>query len=132
MRVINRYIRDIKSCLPVVSKSEKNYLEILKSSLIHYKNNNPSFTYNDLIEEFGYPKDIAASYINEQSNGYVLKHIKVKNTIKYTCLILISIALLVGLWKAFLVYSDYKKSIESKITHIETTQVEVTNREKID
>lgn len=128
MRIINQYIRDIKYSLPVVGKNEKKYLDILKSSLVHYKNNNPLYTYDDLINEFGYPKDIAVSYISEQNDDYLLKHIKAKKTIRYTCIILIVIALFVGLWKGYLIYSDSKESEDSRITHIEITPPEEITR----
>lgn len=128
MRIINQYIRDIKYSLPVVGKNEKKYLDILKSSLVHYKNNNPLYTYDDLINEFGYPKDIAVSYISEQNDDYLLKHIKAKKTIRYTCIILIVIALFVGLWKGYLIYSDSKESENSRITHIEITAPEEITR----
>lgn len=131
MKIINRYIRDIKYSLPIVSSSEKKYLQILKSDLIRYKESNPSFSYEDLIEEFGYPKDIAASYINEQSNDYMLKHIKTKKIIKYTCLIVISIALLIGLWKGYLYYKGYQEAQSQNITHFITTPPEEISNEKI-
>lgn len=131
MRIINQYIRDIKYSLPAAGKNEKKYLDILKSSLIHYKNNNPLYTYDDLVSEFGYPKDIAVSYINEQNDDYLLKHIKAKKMIRYTCLILIAIGLIIGLWKGYLIYNDAKNSENSIITQIEITLPEEISNEKI-
>lgn len=82
MKCIDKYISDIKSLMPFNSKKEKEYLKQFKKDILQYKENNDNITYDDLTEQFGYPKDIVYGYLDMQNNDYILDRISIKNTLK--------------------------------------------------
>lgn len=132
MKCIDKYISDIKSLMPFNSKKEKEYLKQFKKDILQYKENNDNITYDDLTEQFGYPKDIVYGYLDMQNNDYILDRISIKNTLKKTCMILIILFAFLSLWKGYLIYIDYNDSIHSRYTNTETTEPEVIEREEYD
>lgn len=132
MKCIDKYISDIKSLMPFNSKKEKEYLKQFKKDILQYKENNDNITYDDLTEQFGYPKDIVYGYFDMQNNDYILDRISIKNTLKKTCMILIILFAFLSLWKGYLIYKDYNDSISYRATYTETTEPEEISNEKID
>ncbi|MEE0863496.1 MAG: DUF6120 family protein [Lachnospiraceae bacterium] len=132
MKCIDKYISDIKSLMPFNSKKEKEYLKQFKKDILQYKENNDNITYDDLTEQFGYPKDIVYGYLDMQNNDYILDRISIKNTLKKTCMILIILFAFLSLWKGYLIYKDYNDSISYRATYTETTEAEEISNEKID
>lgn len=132
MKCIDKYISDIKSLMPFNSKKEKEYLKQFKKDILQYKENNDNITYDDLTEQFGYPKDIVYGYLDMQNNDYILDRISIKNTLKKTCMILIILFAFLSLWKGYLIYIDYNDSISYRATYTETTEPEEISNEKID
>ncbi|MEE0965570.1 MAG: DUF6120 family protein [Bacilli bacterium] len=132
MKCIDKYISDIKSLMPFNSKKEKEYLKQFKKDILQYKENNDNITYDDLTEQFGYPKDIVYGYLDMQNNDYILDRISIKNTLKKTCMILIILFAFLSLWKGYLIYKDYNDSISYRATYTETTEPEEISNEKID
>lgn len=132
MKCIDKYISDIKSLMPFNSKKEKEYLKQFKKDILQYKENNDNITYDDLTEQFGYPKDIVYGYLDMQNNDYILDRISIKITLKKTCMILIILFAFLSLWKGYLIYKDYNDSISYRATYTETTEPEEISNEKID
>ena len=132
MKCIDKYISDIKSLMPFNSKKEKEYLKQFKKDILQYKENNDNITYDDLTEQFGYPKDIVYGYLDMQNNDYILDRISIKNTLKKTCMNLIILFANLSLWKGYLIYKDYNDSISYRATYTETTEAEEISNEKID
>ena len=110
----------------------ENEIKQFKKDILQYKENNDNITYDDLTEQFGYPKDIVYGYLDMQNNDYILDRISIKNTLKKTCMILIILFAFLSLWKGYLIYKDYNDSISYRATYTETTEPEEISNEKID
>lgn len=54
-----QYLKQAKNVVPDSLSNRNEILKLLKTSLINYTTEHPKHSYNDLIEEFGVPEDIA-------------------------------------------------------------------------
>ncbi len=90
-----QYLKHAKNAVPYSLTNRNEILNFLKSSLVNYTTEHPEHTYNDLIEEFGNPEDIAVLHL---SDSELLKIRKIK---KYNRIIIIT---LITLLTAFTVY----------------------------
>lgn len=127
------FIRDIYYIFSVrgKGKKEKEYIRRLIIMINEYNSDYPNATYDELTDKFGTPKDIYMDYLETVDYEYLLSKLKSRNMIRNTCLIVIVICALLGLWKGYLIYNDAIESEEQRPTHIETTKPEEINNEKI-
>lgn len=63
-KCINKYIKEVKHCFPFGYPGKKKIINELKTNLILFSNEYPTFTYNDLYDNFGSPNSYADSLIN--------------------------------------------------------------------
>lgn len=61
-KLCKTYIRRVKTLFPLMGKSERKYIKILKTNINDYLVDTPNSNINDLYKEFGSPKDIMNSY----------------------------------------------------------------------
>lgn len=130
MKESKRYFNEIKKSIPLESKRTRDFLKSLEYQIDEFQSDNPNCTYNDLILEFGFPEDIIASYFKESQSNELIRNLKIRKYIKYITLSIIAVVIALGAWKAYLIYDDAIKSSNSRITHIETTEPEVIEREE--
>lgn len=127
------FIRDIHYIFSIggKGKKEKLYIKRLIEMINDYESDYPNVTYNKLIDKFGTPKDIYIDYLETVDSKYLLDKLRTKKLIRNTCLVIIVICSLLGLWKGYLIYSDSKESENQRPTHIEITKPEEISNEKI-
>ena len=63
MNNIKKYIKNIWTIMPMHTKKEKFYLNELKKHLNEYLDDHPQCSYDDIVQQFGEPKDIVVEYI---------------------------------------------------------------------
>ena len=77
MNNIKKYIKNIWAIMPMHTKKEKFYLNELKKHLNEYLDDHPQCSYDDIVQQFGEPKDIVVNYIqNSDENGLYQKNTK--------------------------------------------------------
>ena len=72
MNNIKKYIKNIWTIMPMHTKKEKFYVSELKKHLNEYLDDHPQCSYDDIVQQFGEPKDIVVEYI--QSSDLVNLH----------------------------------------------------------
>ena len=73
MNNIKKYIKNIWTIMPMHTKKEKFYLNELKKHLNEYLDDHPQCSYDDIVQQFGEPKDIVVNYIQNSDENNEIK-----------------------------------------------------------
>ena len=125
-KLLYRYLRDIKVLLPISSKESKQFLKSFKEKIFLSIENKEWHDYNQLLEFFGTPSDIASSYLSELEFGEVLNQIKKRKIIIYVIYASITTVLLafcIGIYNLNIKYNNLAEGILN--LHMETTITEM-------
>lgn len=76
--VVKQYIKDVKTVLPCYGKQEKAFVKYLKQQLTDYMEQKPLITYNDLVNEFGYPANLIADYYQSSDEDALIHKLKIR------------------------------------------------------
>ena len=69
-KVSKRYIKDIRLFLKLYGKTERTFLRKMKERIQYYQMEHEGCSYEDLVEEFGTPPEVAAAYLNESDETF--------------------------------------------------------------
>lgn len=93
-----KYLADIKQLLYAKTPSRKILLKNLAQSIDSYTLEHPHFTYDDLVQNFGTPTDIAESYYESLNSKEIYKKTFSKKAIVIgISILLLGIILLIAL-----------------------------------
>lgn len=93
---IKKYIKYVKKIIPFYSKDKKEFLKLLTQKIIEFSNTQPNCTYQNIIDEFGSPNEVAGSYIESLENDDIIKQLNKKYIFKTLVTIIIFIS--IGIW----------------------------------
>ena len=112
---LKRYIRRVRHALPCGRKVKKQFVSQLRSSIADYLHENPDADFEAVQLHFGAPKDIAASYIQEQDTAALLSTMQIKK--KLLAIVAGTIALILLMWAGAIVCEmvDTHKSMHGTI-----------------
>ena len=119
-KYIRKYMKDIRTLFPTMGKDERDYLKGFKENVLDYVQENNVKSKEELFEEFGNPK-VVTEYLNRVDTEYLIKKIKRTTIIKRGILIIVMMFMGVNLYRATLIYKDYKESINARIYEERTT-----------
>lgn len=120
-KYIRKYMKDIRTLFPTMGKDERDYLKGFKENVLDYVQENDVKSKEELFEEFGNPKEVVTEYLNRVDTEYLIKKIKRTTIIKRGILIIVMMFMGVNLYRATLIYKDYKESINARIYEERTT-----------
>lgn len=120
-KYIRKYMKDIRTLFPTMGKDERDYLKGFKENVLDYVQENNVKSKEELFEEFGNPKEVVTEYLNRVDTEYLIKKIKRTTIIKRGILIIVMMFIGVNLYRATLIYKDYKESINARIYEERTT-----------
>ena len=80
--MIPKYIRRCKQLFPVYGKYEQQFLKRLQQQANEFLAQNPNITYEELVTQFGSPKDIVVGYYDTIDDDYLLKKLNLVKTIR--------------------------------------------------
>lgn len=128
---INKYLKQVMYFIPLPYKQKKEYTKLLENKILELEALYGTITYNDIVEKFGNPKDVASDFLSEMDTETLITRIKFSSFIKKMIIIILALASFVTVWICTLAYMDYKKAEEQIITEIEYTLPEELSNEKI-
>lgn len=121
---IANYYRDISTLLPIHSSNEKKYLNDFKKTLNEFSDEVPNASYKDIIDEFGEPKDVVISYLNNCNEDYLISKLRMRSIIFRISAIITLIAICLCLVYSYLFIIGYNEAKQQRITTTETTITE--------
>lgn len=84
---INTYLKELSNQLCCSGKEKKEILSSLKNRLSEFESEHPTaLKYEDIVEQFGSPKEVANSFLGEYSSTQLHNLIK-RRKIKHFCII---------------------------------------------
>ena len=109
--MIRKYIHRCKQLFPVYGKYERLFLKRLQQQATDFIAQNPNLTYEELVTQFGSPKDIVVGYYDTIDDDYLLKKLNLVKTIRRAFL---AIVLIVVLFVGYRSYVIYQLRLEAK------------------
>ena len=118
---IKKYIKYVKKIIPIHSKDKKEFIQLLTQKIIEFSNTQPNCTYQNIIDEFGSPNEVAGSYIETLNSDEIIKKLNKKKIINI--FISVIIILCISVW-GFERYRINQLIDEAKHTKMKTYTVE--------
>ena len=115
----NQYKNNILSLMPLKTKKEKNYVKDYMVSVNEFCMEFPNANYDDIVENFGEPRNVVVAYLKECDENYLLKNINFRNIIKKTMSSIVIIILCIALVATYLLYKGYNDAKDSYISREE-------------
>ena len=78
---INRYIKDIKKELLYGTKESRQFLKELKQNVTDYAEENQNADMAEVTEQFGKPKDIAATFFEQYGKEDIKKKVNIRRVV---------------------------------------------------
>lgn len=98
----------------------------MRGSIRDYVSEGAAVRYEQLVNRFGEPGQIAATYVNEMETGELLEGFRVKRQVIGT--VLVTAMVVVGLWVGYLVYCyvDFRDSVNGYMV-VDVIENDATN-----
>ena len=119
--MIPKYIRRCKQLFPVYGKYEQQFLKRLQQQANEFLAQNPNITYEELVTQFGSPKDIVVGYYDTIDDDYLLKKLNLVKTIRrFFFAIVLVVVLFIG-YRSYILYKVWLEAQEPVILYEEST-----------
>ena len=118
---IKKYIKYVKKIIPIHSKDKKEFIQLLTQKIIEFSNEHDSCSYQDIVDEFGSPNEVAGSYIETLNSDEIIKKLNKKKIINI--FISVIIILCISVW-GFERYRINQLIDEAKHTKMKTDTAE--------
>ena len=118
---IKKYIKYVKKIIPIHSKDKKEFIQLLTQKIIEFSNEHDSCSYQDIVDEFGSPNEVAGSYIETLDSDEIIKKLNKKKIINI--FISVIIILCISVW-GFEKYRINQLIDEAKHTKMKTYTAE--------
>lgn len=92
---LKQYYHEIGKFLSCDNRKKKNILGLIKTSVECYLSDNPNSTIDDIIKNFGSPKDISCEYYNNENPEEITANIKKSKKIVMCVVATLCFALLI-------------------------------------
>lgn len=92
----------------------------LKEQIQEHIDSSSNLNYEELVEQFGSPKDVVVEYYNSVDDDYLLKKTNLVKQIKRVLFVILTVALIYFAVNFVLLYKSYKDVQDSIIIHEET------------
>ena len=116
-----KYIKYVKKIIPIHSKDKKEFIQLLTQKIIEFSNEHDSCSYQDIVDEFGSPNEVAGSYIETLNSDEIIKKLNKKKIINI--FISVIIILCISVW-GFERYRINQLIDEAKHTKMKTYTAE--------
>ena len=101
-----------------------NYLNELKKHLNEYLDDHPQCSYDDIVQQFGEPKDIVVEYIQNSDENDLIKRMKLKSILQKFLIFISVICTILAIWFGVLWYDYMQNEKDSIIYDVETSITE--------
>lgn len=118
--MIKKYLRNCRRLFPIYGKYERRFMNRLKEQIQEHIDSSSNLNYEELVEQFGSPKDVVVEYYNSVDDDYLLKKTNLVKQIKRVLFVILTVVLIYFAVNFVLLYKSYKDVQDSIIIHEET------------
>lgn len=98
---MKRYIKETKTIIPINSKNKKEFIKMLEEKIMEFTYTENKFSYNEIVEAFGTPNEVASAYIEELDTKTIIKELKMKKYLKVLSYVVLVSILCISLFKIY-------------------------------
>lgn len=114
-KCVKEYYKKLKELFLNMNYMDGKFLRDFKLHLLEYAIAHPGCTYDELVEEFGTPKETFCEYVGAQEPDYLISCINKKHFRKWMGTGIVAVGICcVFIWTLFY-YDSYKKSVDDLI-----------------
>lgn len=110
-RAVRRYLQEIRGWLPCSKKLKNAILERIRNTVREYLTEKPESSYEELMERFGSPQQIAATYVEDMGTDELLRDLRIRRRI--IGVVAATAVAVVALWVGFITaaYVDHVNDV---------------------
>jgi|GEM_PF-2721751 len=116
-RDVDLFMRDVELLIPISNRDSKRFLSDMRNSISDYLSCNEDAGREEIVKEFGSPKDIAMDYVESIDTEELIQHISTRQLVRkliYIAALVAVIMLSIFSYYQYRGYQDLKNSIVVK------------------
>lgn len=125
MKSTEKFKKEIKAIFPIRGRVEKDFLNKVFHSIDEYDEQFPNNSYQEIIENFGEPKEIVMSYYLNVEGDYILKKMKLRKFISWSSILIVFTVIV---YMSYCMITDYYLFEKTKAVAI--TDCEIVTEEE--
>ena len=126
MTIANKYIQQCKSLFPVYGKLERTFLNRLKVQVNEHLDLFPDISYNELVKQFGSPREVVMEYYNNIEDDYLLSKIDLAKKVKKFLLFIAVLFLVYFFYQSYTTYQALNLIKDQQIIYEKQGTIEET------
>ena len=126
MTIANKYIQQCKSLFPVYGKLERTFLNRLKVQVNEHLDLFPDISYNELVKQFGSPREVVMEYYDNIEDDYLLSKIDLAKKVKKFLLIFQILFLIDFFYQSYTTYQALNLIKDQQIIYEKQGTIEET------
>lgn len=126
MTITHKYIRQCRTLFPVYGNSERTFLNRLKVQINEHLDLFPDLSYEELVKQFGTPKEVIMEYYANADDDYLLKKIDVSKKLKRFLLFIAILFLSYFFYESYTIYQALNLIKDQQIIYEKEGPVEET------
>ena len=100
---IKKYMKYVKKIISIHSKDKKEFIQLLTQKIIEFSNEHDSCSYQDIVDEFGSPNEVAGSYIETLDSDEIIKKLNKKKIIKIFISVIIMLCISIRRFERYVI-----------------------------
>ena len=126
MTIANKYIQQCKSLFPVYGKLERTFLNRLKVQVNEHLDLFPDISYNELVKQFGSPREVVMEYYDNIEDDYLLSKIDLAKKVKKFLLFIAILSLVYFFYQSYTTYQALNLIKDQQIIYEKQGTIEET------
>ena len=126
MTITRKYIRQCRTLFPVYGNSERTFLNRLKVQINEHLDLFPDLSYEELVKQFGTPKEVIMEYYANADDDYLLKKIDISKKLKRFLLFIAILFLSYFFYESYTIYQALNLIKDQQIIYEKEGPVEET------
>lgn len=113
MKAIKKYIRELKTLLPLYGKNERRFVSDITHNIEALQSQNNPVTYELICAKFGTPQELYLSYYENVDSTSLISKICIQSTIKKFLVAILMAICITCFIKSILFYKAYQHTLET-------------------
>ena len=126
MTIANKYIQQCKSLFPGYGKLERTFLNRLKVQVNEHLDLFPDISYNELVKQFGSPREVVMEYYDNIEDDYLLSKIDLAKKVKKFLLFIAILFLIYFFYQSYTTYQALNLIKDQQIIYEKQGTIEET------
>ena len=126
MTITRKYIRQCRTLFPVYGKSERTFLNRLKVQVNEHLDLFPDISYNELVKQFGSPREVVMEYYDNIEDDYLLSKIDLAKKVKKFLLFIAILFLVYFFYQSYTTYQALNLIKDQQIIYEKQGTIEET------